>query len=225
MQNDIHRLKNWADEWLLKLNVDKCWGTTYIVNNSNLCDTKYYFENYNKHYDLPKVDSVNNLGVRFDSKLAFLDHMNKKFNKANRILGIIKRNFIYLDKESFVLLYKAMVRPHLEYANSVWCPHKQESWEIAKITARCTFVVQYAIYWYEPAITVWSSNVNKGTWQMPCLNYELRPGPPLVSPKLLHVPLGVGGWMTRVSIPGPPFSFPGIRERPFSFPGLSGARE
>jgi len=36
LQNDIDRLKNWADEWILKLNVDKCWGTTYIVNNSNL---------------------------------------------------------------------------------------------------------------------------------------------------------------------------------------------
>jgi len=30
LQNDIHRLKNWADDWLLKFNVDKCWGTTYI---------------------------------------------------------------------------------------------------------------------------------------------------------------------------------------------------
>ena len=44
LQIDIHRLKNWADEWLLKLNVDKCWGTTYILNNSNMCDTKYYIE-------------------------------------------------------------------------------------------------------------------------------------------------------------------------------------
>ena len=46
------------------------------------------------------------------------------------ILGIIKRNFIHLDINSFVLLYKAMVRPHLEYANSVWCPHKKGDIEI-----------------------------------------------------------------------------------------------
>jgi len=30
---------------------------------------------------------------------------------------------------------------------------------------------------------------------------------------------------TSVSIPGPVFSFPGIRERPFSFPGFPGTRE
>ena len=29
-----------------------------------------------------------------------------------------------MDESSFILLYKSMVRPHLEYANSVWCPHK-----------------------------------------------------------------------------------------------------
>jgi len=52
LQNDIHSLKNWADEWLLKLNVDNCWGTTYIINNSNLCNIKYYTENYNEHYDI-----------------------------------------------------------------------------------------------------------------------------------------------------------------------------
>jgi len=36
------------------------------------------------------------------------------------VLGIIKRNFIYVDKSTFILLYKAMVRPRIEYAHSVW---------------------------------------------------------------------------------------------------------
>ena len=71
------------------------------------------------------MDSVSDLGVRFDTKLAFFNHMNEKINKAYSILGVIKRNFIYMDKNTFVLLYKAMVRPHLEYANSVWCPYNK----------------------------------------------------------------------------------------------------
>jgi len=36
-------------------------------------------------------------------------------------------------------------------------------------------------YWYDLAIKVRSSDVNKGAWQMPCRNYGLRPGLPLVS--------------------------------------------
>ena len=38
------------------------------------------------------------------------------------MLGIIKRNFIYLLEEAFVSLYKTLVRSRLEYANSVWNP-------------------------------------------------------------------------------------------------------
>jgi len=41
------------------------------------------------------------------------------------MLGLIKRNFIYLTAEAFVTLYKSLVRCHLEYANSVWNPHRQ----------------------------------------------------------------------------------------------------
>jgi len=45
---------------------------TYTTNTVNLCNTEYYIENSNKHYELVKVDSVSDLGVRIDSKLAFL---------------------------------------------------------------------------------------------------------------------------------------------------------
>jgi len=30
-----------------------------------------------------------------------------------------------MDESSFILLYKVMVRSHLECANSVWCPFEQ----------------------------------------------------------------------------------------------------
>ena len=30
----------------------------------------------------------------------------------------------YMDEHTFISLYKSMVRPHVEFANSVWCPFK-----------------------------------------------------------------------------------------------------
>ena len=35
--------------------------------------------------------------------------------KGNQILGMIKRNLTYKERGSIVPLYKAIVRPHLEY--------------------------------------------------------------------------------------------------------------
>ena len=58
------------------------------------------------------------------------------------MLGIIKRNFIHLTPDSFVILYKALVRSHLEYAVSVWNPHYQFLIEkLEKVQKRATKLV------------------------------------------------------------------------------------
>ena len=36
--------------------------------------------------------------------------------KANRVLGIVRRNFGNLDKERFLIIYKGFIRSHMVYA-------------------------------------------------------------------------------------------------------------
>ena len=52
----------------------------------------------NQLFPLEKVKSIVDLGVRFDNNLTFRDHTSEKVNKAYSVLGIIKRNFIYMDE-------------------------------------------------------------------------------------------------------------------------------
>ncbi|KAI8508803.1 hypothetical protein Bbelb_139020 [Branchiostoma belcheri] len=47
----------------------------------------------------------------------------KAANKGNQVLGLIKRTFYNLDKDTVPTLFKTMVRPHLEYGNVIWGPH------------------------------------------------------------------------------------------------------
>ena len=61
--------------------------------------------------------------VIIDTKLSFEHHIAAKINKANSVLGLINRTFEYKDPKTMVLLYKSLVRPHLEYANQIWAPH------------------------------------------------------------------------------------------------------
>jgi len=59
-------------------------------------------------------------------QLKFSDHCYDKIKKGYSILGLIKKNFNLLCRDSFVMLYKSMVRSHLEYANAVWNRHREE---------------------------------------------------------------------------------------------------
>ena len=142
LQSGINKVGDWAKEWLLKLNVEKCCGMSFAANISNVCTTKYYIEEDKILHEIVKLESFKDLGVIFDSKLNFGEHIKEKINKAFSVLGVIKRNFIHMDKSTFVLLYKAMVRPHLEYSNSVWCPFKKGDIEnIEKVQKRATKLI------------------------------------------------------------------------------------
>lgn len=63
--------------------------------------------------------------------------------KANKMLGIIGRTFSYLNKDSFLLLYKTYVRPHLEYCQQAYQPYLiQDTQSLEKVQRRATKLVQ-----------------------------------------------------------------------------------
>ena len=69
-------------------------------------------------------------------------YIQESVKKASRVLGMIKRNFMYIDKENLLLLYKGLVRPILEYGNVIWAPYlKRQSSEIEKIQRRATKLI------------------------------------------------------------------------------------
>jgi len=117
LQIDLIKLKSWADNWLSNLNIVKCKTVSYGRN----VDNNYHYSINN--IELENIVPIKDLGVTFDSRFKFSLHINEKVDKAYSIIGVIKRNFIYLDKDSFLVIYKSMVRSHLEYANCIWSPY------------------------------------------------------------------------------------------------------
>ena len=74
------------------------------------------------------------LGVTFDPTLKFSKHVRAVASKANRIVGLVRRTFNFMDRDMFWTLHKALIRPHLEYENSVWSSRlKQDISKIEKV--------------------------------------------------------------------------------------------
>ena len=61
-------------------------------------------------------------GVNVDKGLKFRNHTEIVFNKANRLCGTIRSSFYFMDGKMFNTLFKSLVRPLLEYGNTIWSP-------------------------------------------------------------------------------------------------------
>ena len=119
LQEDINNISEWSDNSLLKFHPDKMAAMRISIKGLESGKPQYVMKNK----DLKVSDEEKDLGIIIDSKLSFEKHMQTKINKANSIMGVIRRTIEYLDKETFKLLFTALVRPHLEYANAIWSPY------------------------------------------------------------------------------------------------------
>ena len=52
----------------------------------------------------------------------FDEQIYNTVNKVNRIIGLIKRKFTYMDKDLFMTLYKSLARSDPDYGNLVFYP-------------------------------------------------------------------------------------------------------
>ena len=90
-----------------------------ITHKQDKSTHPYYLSNT----ELRFVDSYKDLGVNMSRDLYWSNHVDVTVNKANKVLGLLKRTVGSKNKEIFSMLYKSLVRPILEYACPVWSPH------------------------------------------------------------------------------------------------------
>ena len=137
LQSDLDQMQVWSEKSLLLFHPDKC--VSMRVGKS---DVEFgYTMGPNKQF-LRTVTHGKDIGVIIDENLNFELHLTSKINKANQIMGLIRRTYEFIDEETFLLLFKALVRPHIEYANQVWAPHlKKHITEIENVQRRATKLI------------------------------------------------------------------------------------
>lgn len=118
LQDDIKEIFNWSVENQLPFNIDKCKVMT-ITLRKDMTDYKYEIGNKN----LERVYAKTDLGVVFDSKLTFNDHVISISNKSYKNLGFILRNCrSFKCEKTILMLYSSFVRSKLDYCSTVWSP-------------------------------------------------------------------------------------------------------
>ena len=120
IQRDLDNLTSWSNTWQLWFNAGKCIHAP--IGNPPHNSYQMLDLNTNTRVDLKEKKCEKHLGVFIDSDLSFDHHINYAVNKANSILGMIRRTYSYLGANDFKMIYTALVRPILEYGSVVWNP-------------------------------------------------------------------------------------------------------
>ena len=69
------------------------------------------------------VSHPKDLGVTMNANMKVSEQCRIAASKGNQVIGMIRRNITYKDKSLIISLYKAIVRPHLEYCIQAWNPY------------------------------------------------------------------------------------------------------
>ena len=93
---------------------------------------------------LEKLEIERDLSVQVDKDLRFSQHIETQVNKANILMGLIRRSYEHLDAESMQLLFVALVRPRLEFGNVVWSPRLDKDKKLVEgVQRRATVIISW----------------------------------------------------------------------------------
>ena len=135
LQNDLDRLVKWSDKWQMLFNFGKCkclhTGHGNLNVNYKMGDTV-----------LGTTVKEKDLGVTISADMKVSEQCGIAASKGNQILGLIRRNITYKGKKLIIPLYKAIVRPHLEYCIQAWRPYRKKDIDtLERIQRRATKMI------------------------------------------------------------------------------------
>ena len=115
---DLGRFAGWAYQWKMSFNPDpsKKAMEVHFSRKINPLDTQpVYFNNL----AVGSCETHKHLDLLLDKRRAFDRHVEEMILKANKGIELITRLRRYLAKNSLLTIYKAFIRPQVDYGDLI----------------------------------------------------------------------------------------------------------
>jgi hypothetical protein len=120
LQPYLEKIHKWTIDNNLKLNADKSSSTLFTLHPDE------YKKTLNLHINntlIPTVKHPKILGLTFDPKLTYnqhIDNTKEKATKTTKLLKTLTSTTWGKQKETIVTTYKTITRPIIEHASTIW---------------------------------------------------------------------------------------------------------
>ncbi|PJE77589.1 hypothetical protein CI610_03484 [invertebrate metagenome] len=115
INNDLVKIQNWAETWLVKFNPLKT-EALLISNNEHEHVVDISFNNV----DVEFVDNHKHLGVTLDANCRWSTHIDNICKKVSKQVSILRKLKYLLNRQTLIKIYKSYILPLFEYCCEVW---------------------------------------------------------------------------------------------------------
>lgn len=115
IESTLEKVSEWGDENLVSFNPSKTQVCAFSAKKTPFTIAPQF-----QSTPLKISKSIGILGVEISSEVQFRGHMENKAKLASKKLGVLNRAKRYFTPGHRLLLYKAQVRPHMEYCSFLW---------------------------------------------------------------------------------------------------------
>ena len=119
LNSDPKKINGCAFQWKMTFNPDHSKQAQEVIFSRKFKKATHpplLFNNNNVF----QVNSQQHLGVILDVKLSFEEHLKNVFNETNITIGLLRKLSNLLLRQALVTIYKAFVRPHLDYRDILY---------------------------------------------------------------------------------------------------------